>query len=496
MTPIYVKTGVLFRDSIIIQNGATFTTGKVNGDFTKQLSNGTTGNVSTTGITVTEVDASNNPGVYDVLIPASIFATNGNYVLKIYLTADPTYSWSQEYVATQDGHPGPASVITFTATANDGRAEDDASTPLEDVTVYLSNNSGYLTSTETDASGLWGPIPFSANFGTVNLTYVKSGYATATSTLTVGASSVTGPGADVMLAAVSNGSSITASELWSYARRMAHNKSGTQADTRIKNAVNDALDMLAMEKEWDFYIRRGFVQLQASYSTGTLTLTNGATSCVLTGGTFPSWAAEGRLYISNFPVLDVASRTDDTNLVLSAAFGGADGDYSYTLFQDNYSLPANIFQFLGVMNGQLWPYGAEPVTIQKLWMIQNEWANLTQKGAWAYAIANGRMHIWPGSSEDTSIAYIYRARPTPLVSSDDIADVDSSWISTLRHAICYHVAIQFGDCVAGEADACYKMYQASLAKLIGNDKSPARIGGRSRGRFRGDYWHSQGWSDA
>lgn len=496
MTPIPVKTGVLYRDSIVVQNGASFVTGLVNGDFTKQLSTATTGNVSTTGITVTEVDASNNPGVYDILIPASIFSADGFYTLKLYRTADPTYSWSQLYEATPDGIPGSGGSLSFTATANDGRAEDDGGTPLEDVTVYLYNNAGFSISTTTNASGLWGPIKFAPSFGTVNLLYQKSGYAANTATLTVGASSVTGPGADIALTAVSNGSSITASELWSFARRMAHNKTGTQADTRIKNAVNDALDMLSMEMQSDFYIRRGYVQLQAPYTTGTIALTNGATSCVLTGGTFPSWAASGRLYIANQPVLDISTRTDDTNLVLSAAFGGTSDSYTYTLFQDNYSLPANIYQFLGTMNGQLWPYGSEPVSIQKLWEVQNEWANFTQQGAWAYAIANGRIHVWPGPSEDRSMAYIYRARPTPLTSSSDIADVDASWISVLRHAITYHVCVQFGDSVAGDAKTCYENYQLGLAKLVNNDKSPRRIGGRSRNRSRGDYWHAQGWDDA
>jgi hypothetical protein len=497
LIPIFVKTGVLFRDSIVVQTAAgTFVTGLVNGDFTKQLSNGTTGGVSTAGITVTEVSAGSNPGVYDILIPASIFASNGNYTLKLYRTADPTYSWTQEYVATQDGHPGTTGTIAFTATASDGRVVDENGDPVEGATVYLSNTSGFLTSVETNASGLWGPTYWTASFGAVNITVTAPAYSTTTSSMTVGASSVTGPGVDITISPVATSSGISAALLWAYARKMAFNKPGSQADTKIKQAVNDSLDRLAMEKDWNFYVRRGYISLEAPYATGTIALTNGATSCVLTGGTFPTWAAQGRLFVNGLPVIDVLSRTNGTNLVLSAPFGAATGSYSYVLFKDNYGLESNAFQFMGVLNGQNWPYGGDPVTIQKLWEIQNEWANETLDHPWAYAIANNRLHIWPSPSEDTSVAYIYRARPEPLDDEADIADVDPTWISTLRLCINYHIALYFGECVAGSAEQCLARYNDSLARLISNDKTPSGIGGRPSRRSRGGYWHSQGWADA
>ena len=492
MTPIYCKTGVLFRDSIVVQTGAgVFTTGLVNGDFSKQLSNGTTGNLSVVGLTVTEVSAANNPGVYDVLIPATLLATNGNYTLKLWRTADPTFSWTQEYVATADGTPSGTGTLSFTATANDGRVEDSAGVPLADATVYLSY-SGYITSLTTTASGLWGPWYTDPSVGTVTITVVKGGYGVATSSLTVGASSVTGPAVDIALTAVSTGASVVASELWAYARRMSGNKTGTQADTRIKQAVNDSLDKISMDvgSNGNWYIRQGNLSVKAAYSTGTIALTEDATTCVLTGGTFPTWAARGRLYINGQPLINVASRNSDTSLTLSAGWGGTTASYSYVLSLDNYALESNAYEFMGIMSGQNWPYMANAVSIERLWEMQNRITNLSQRGAWAYAIANNRMHLCPYPSEKANVAYIYRARPVSLTADSDIADIDPTWLSVLRKQINYQICIQFGECVAGTMKECADTYDNGLSSLVGNIKTPRGIGGRPN-MSRLDYWRAQ-----
>jgi hypothetical protein len=482
----------LFRDSLVVQTPAgSFVTGLVNGDFTKQLSNGTTGNLSTTGITITEVSAANNPGIYDVLIPASILAADGNYTLKLYRTADPTYSWTQLYVATADGLPGSTGTLSFTATANDGRIEDSSGTPLEDATVYLSYT-GFITSFTTNASGLWGPWKTDPSIGTVTLTVTKGGYSTEASSLSVGASSVTGPGVDITLTPVNTGASVAASELWAYARRMANNKPGALADARIMQLVNDALDKLAMDvgPNGNWYIRKGYLAVKEAYATGTIALTQDATTCALTGGTFPTWAGNGNLYINGQPLIGVASRTDGTNLVLASAWGGESGDYSYTLSLDNYALASNAFEFMGIMNGQTFPWMAGAVTIERLWEMQNQVINLSQRGAWCYAIANNRMWLYPYPSEDAQVAYVYRARPAPLDDSSDIADIDPTWISTLRKQINVQVAIAFGECVAGSLKECEDAYDKSLSSLVGNIKTPRGLGGLGRAMSKTDYWRT------
>ena len=494
MSAIYVKAGTAFRDQIVVQTLAgTFTTALTDGSFTKRLSLGTTGNLSTTGLTITEVSAANNPGVYDVLIPAALLTTNGSYTLVLYVTADPTFSYVQEYIVTSDGTPSGAGILTFTATASDGRVVDSSAAAVAGATVYLSY-SGYITSFTTNASGLWGPWASDASVGAVVITVIKSGYATATSSLTVGASSITGPAVDIGISLVTTTATTTASELWAFAKRMANNKPGAQADIKYKQLVNDALDRLAMEKSWNWYTRKAYLSVEAPYATGTIALTNGATTCVLTGGTFPTWAATGRLYINGQPVLDVTTRNSGTSLTLAANFGGETASYSYTLFLDNYALESNAFEFMGILNGQNWPYKAGACTIEALWEAQNAWAGNSSRSTWAYAIAGGRMHLYPYPSTDASVAYIYRARPEPLEDETDIADIDPTWIQTLRHLIAYYVSVYFGECVAGNAETCLGLYNDSLARLTSNDKSPKGIGARPTAR--GSYWRSQGWNDA
>lgn len=491
MTPLFVKTGVLFRDSITVQSSAgTFNNALVNADFTKALSNATTGGVATTGITVTKTSV-DTVGKYDVLIPASIFSANGHYTLTLYVTADPTISFVQEYVATADGTPSGSGTLSFTATASDGRVKDSSGTPLEDATVYLEYGD-YITSLSTDSSGLWGPWYTDPSVGTVTITVIKSGYAVSSSSLSVGASSVTGPGIDITVAPVNTGVSVAASELWAYARRMAHNKPGAQADLKIKQAVNDALDKLSQDigPNGNWYIRRGYLSVKAPYQTGTIALTQGATTCVLTGGTFPTWAGNGRLYINGQPIIEVASRTDDTNLVLAAAWGGDTDDYSYILSLDNYALESNSYEFMGIMNGQSWPYMAGAITIERLWELQNSITNLSQRGAWCYAIANNRMHLYPYPSEDAQVAYIYRARPLPLDADDDLADIDPTWISVLRKQINCQIVAYFGECVAGTQKECDDAYDRAISSLVGNIKTPRGIGNGGRPSSYQDYWRA------
>jgi hypothetical protein len=330
----------------------------------------------------------------------------------------------------------------------------------------------------------------SPSVGTVTMTVTKSGYSTTTATLTVGPTSVTGPLIDVGVSPVSTGSSTTLSELMAFAKRMANNKPGAQADIKYKQLINDSLDRLAMEKSWNWYTRKGFISVEAPISAGTITLTQSASTCVLVGGTFPTWAAKGRLYINGQPVLNVATYNSGTSLTLAAPFGGDTASYTYTLFLDNYTLESNAYEFMGVMAGQNWPYGAGACTIERIWELQESWANNANRAPWSYAIAGGRMHLYPYPSADAQVSYIYRARPASLESESDIADIDPTWIHTLRHLITYYVCVYFGESVTGNAETCMGLYNDSLARLMNNDKSPKNIGNVKAPR--GTYWQTQG----
>lgn len=89
---------------------------------------------------------------------------------------------------------------------------------------------------------------------------------------------------------------------------------------------------------WSFLKPRGTLTLNAPYSTGTVAITAGVVT--LTGGTFPSWAASGDMWVDDnrYPVNTRGGNTQvtlvDTSVTISS---GA----SYQLIQHAYDLPSD-----------------------------------------------------------------------------------------------------------------------------------------------------------
>jgi hypothetical protein len=478
-TPYYLQRAVAATDGIVIQTPAgVFTTGLVDANFTKELSSATASGLSTAGITITEVSAGSNAGVYRVSMTAAsvVPTTIGTYHLKIYVTATPTYSFEQIYVVTQTGVPGSTGPLLYTSATNSGRVTDGTN-PISGATVYLSKGTTFLVSVLTDATGNWSQA-FDVSFGTVTIQTSKSGYAQAASTLSVGAASVTGPATDLVMAAVSGGSTIAASEYWAHLRRMSGNKTGSQADARITQAGNDALDMLSKERDWSYWLRRGFLSINGPYQTGTVAITKGTAIVTLTAGTWPTWAASGKLYISSStPAIDVLTRDSATQLTLKGNWNNTTVTAgSYVIFQDAYTLPTNLWRFGYVLPGQNWGWGGAPSPIEQIWRLQNVFTTSNSFPA-NFGIAEGKLVVYPYPSQDATFAYTYRARPTPLTSSSDILDIDAAFKEVLWKAGNYQIAVQFGEAVCGDAATCLNMYKDALNNLASNEKTPVELPG-------------------
>lgn len=470
-TPIPVSVGVLYRDNITVQDANTgvYNNALVDADFTKGLSQDTTGGLSTAGIVITKTTG-DVLGKYDILIPATIFPANGFYTLNLMITATPVKSWTQEYVASPGGG-GMTGALSFNAVANDGRVVDESSAPIEGVTVYVQQGN-FITAFTTDVNGLWGTFYADAMAGVFTITTVKSGFLQSGGQLTAGAVSITGPGVDIEMQALLNGSSISAIELWNYARRMAFNKVGPQADIKIIQLVNDALDRLSRENDWNWYQRRGYLNLNGAVTVN-VDLVNGATTAILSGGpVWPVWAGSGRLFVNNL-IVDVVTADSPTQLTLATTWGGPTGTFSAVLFQNAYELPRNFWNFGTILEGQNWPYKPIPMSIQVIWQWENALCVGTQYGN-AFAIGFGKMWVWPYPTVSQSIVYTCKVRPTPLANESDLADIDPTWIEVLHKCIDYHVALYFGDCVAGNARDCLARYVDAVNSLPTNDKSPSQ----------------------
>lgn len=482
------RRGTAIRDSFIyMKDDGTFNTGLTQADFTIKLSKDGVGNQSTTGVTLTEVDSTNNPGQYDIAIATTGFVgVNGTYTLAFSKTSDVRFSWEQTWEINETGTPL-ATPASFTATAADGRVTDGAS-PLENADVYLTVGTTFIGSTITDALGLWGPIYLPD--GTITIRVQKSGYNQGSGNITVSGTTVTGPGADIALAVGSTVDPMAAAQLWAYARRQAVDQTGTKADTIIKSAVNDALDMISGAKPWPHLLRRAYLTLKGAYTTGTITTAAGDATVTLAGGTLPAWAASGRIFFQG-QVIDVASRTDDTHLEMATPWGGTGAaGLTYVLFQNEYDLPDDMWHFHRVLPGQRWGWGPDPVAPGVLFEMENA-AIYGQRFANVFAIHNGAIAMAPYPTSDETIAYTYYARPARLTVDTDIADWDPVHLEALKRAIDVQLAIQFGRVVHGDIGACQKDYDSALGRDAAATKESVDIPGVGSGRSYDE--HSLDW---
>jgi len=478
-TPFPVQVGTNYKDSIYLKDKTSNAplTGKVQGDFTIQISRGTTGNVSTTGFTLTEVDASNNPGQYDLVGSGATgftATTAGKYLITVRLTADNAYSFEQTVLVTANGdYDGTAGAASFTATANDGRITDGTSA-LTGATVRLRNSANtIIAQLTTDASGLWGPVYLDA---TVTIDAQKSGYSVNNSnSITVVGSTATGPATDVALTAVTSSSNILNSDLTSYARVQIRNQSGNQSDTNIQQIVNNAVGWVATAKFWNFYKTYGDFTLREPYSTGTLAISNGSTTCTLTTGTFPTWAASGKLKI-NSKVYRIASRTSGSVVVLATAWAeDSETVATFTLFQDEYALASDCLKFGELFPGANWGWGGAPSSFESVLRAQS---SLIQGQAypsmWGVHGSGGtaKLIMWPypSSSEDVECGYWYYRKPAALVSAGDTVDCDPLWIELLHRSIDYQIAPRYEQGVAGRSDPVYKQLMECFQRFAANDK--------------------------
>ncbi len=485
-TPFPVQVGTNYKDSFYLKDKTTNApiTGKVQGDFTIQISRATTGNLSTTGFVITEVSAANNPAGTPGPAPGleTVPATTaGKVFITVRLSSDNAYSFEQTVLVTANGdYDGTAGAASFTATASDGRITDGTN-PLTGATVRLRNSANTIVAQlTTGATGLWGPVYLDA---TVTIDAQKSGYSVNNSnSITVVGSTATGPLTDVALAAVTSSSGILNSDLTSYTRVQIRNQSGSQSDTTIQQIVNDAVGWVATAKFWNFYKTYGDFTLREPYSTGTIAMTPASTTCTLTTGTWPAWAALGKLKVGN-KVYRIASRTSGSVVVLATAWAeDAETAATYLIFQDEYPLASDCLKFGELFPGSSWGWGGEPTAFESVLRAQS---SLIQGQAypsmWATHGSGGTAKIlmwpYPSGSEDVLCAYWYYRKPALLVSAGDTVDCDPLWLELLHRAIDYQIAPRYEAGVAGRSDPVYKQLMECFARFSANDKAPMTAGG-------------------
>lgn len=441
----------------------------LNTDWTKTVTKDGA-SAANTGVTVTYVAGT----TYSVTGNAttSFVAGTGTYDVVVQRTTIPGDVFSESIRVTSDGtFAGTSGGVSFTPTAANGRITDGASA-LQGATVTITRSSGAIyVQLTSDANGLWSTVYFDAN-GTFTITAQKSGYTVGTGTVVIsGGTTATGPGSDIALTAAAASSSVSAAALWGFGRRCFRGRTGITADLEIKQAVDDALGMVSMERDCPWLHTLGRINFVAPYTTGTVAIAAGSAVLTLTGGTFPTWAASGEILIQN-QWQTILTRDSATQLTLDNAWATATVTAEgYTLAQSEYTLPSDCMKVDQIVQSVNIALQANPTSRAKVEVAKIFWqSGQTYPAYWA--IERDRLVLWPYPSIAAMCNLLYFKRPAALTLDTDIADWDPNQLEVLRRAIEYQIAIR-GECVAGTKEQCYAAYKDALGRAISNDRTAA-----------------------
>lgn len=188
--------------------------------------------------------------------------------------------------------------------------------------------------------------------------------------------------------------------------------------TMIRQAVITAYRSLVQERDWKYFATDGRVVTNAPYSTGTIAYSQATLTVTLTGGTWPSWAANGRLMI-NSQVSDVSQMVDSTHLILSPKFNpGSDvtAGTTYTLYQNVYDLPADFRSLrqaitannfnLQYLPQQDWVWRERRLRTSGLPLMYSIWPNPN-----AYGVTSLALYPYPSASVPVDVPYQRFAQP-------------------------------------------------------------------------------------
>lgn len=106
----------------------------------------------------------------------------------------------------------------------------------------------------------------------------------------------------------------------------------------IEECIKDGLRDVYAAHDWSFFKPVKDITTTAPYTTGTVEIVSGVVT--LTGGTFPSWAADGLLKASD-SYYSVATRDSDTQLTLDDTTVDVDSGTSYELGRPEIPLDAS-----------------------------------------------------------------------------------------------------------------------------------------------------------
>lgn len=263
---------------------------------------------------------------------------------------------------------------------------------------------------------------------------------------------------------------LTYTVLEAYARRQFADRVGTKADTEINEAINDAFAMIAKERRWPWYLSPGYITTAASYSTGTLTATNGSAVVTLSGGTFPTYAASGELSVSG-QWYTISTRDSGTQITLATAFTGttvAATTGTWLVYQDAYTLPSDCMNFHRPLYGKTSAFKPTAASYEQLLELKSD-TQTSQSNPAIYCIRKNTIMFAPAPSSAAVVNFCYYRKPATL-SSGGTADWDSQHVDLAFRAIDHQLSLR-GPCQAGNPGQTLQAYKQLVANVVPNDKS-------------------------
>lgn len=139
----------------------------------------------------------------------------------------------------------------------------------------------------------------------------------------------------------------TVVDMTSHLRDYLGSNVNNEAQRVIIRGIQAALRELTNVRPWSYLYKRHRIHTNAPYSTGTVAFdyTGGSVEreFILSSGTWPTWAGNGTIAISNV-TYEVFRRVSDTivqaDSIVTPVADIASGT-SYTLYQDTYTMPAD-----------------------------------------------------------------------------------------------------------------------------------------------------------
>lgn len=216
----------------------------------------------------------------------------------------------------------------------------------------------------------------------------------------------------------------TLDDLRQFGRDEYFDKADVKAQRVMDRVINGAFRLLAQCYDWEHFNSKARINTVAQQSSGTVAVSQGASTVTLTGATWPT------------ALTDYYIRIDDSDIdhAFSARVGTTTGTMAtgevwndaavttgtYVLFKERYSLPSNCRKF-GHMTVQDMEWA--PMYLSRQEYLAYKLNNIRFTGdPTAITHDSSYIYLWPPPDEAVAIDFAYQRWPTTMSTSTDTMD--------------------------------------------------------------------------